>query len=591
MIKAIHAFLQRPVLYLKEKLPTTQFFVLSSILVGLSSGFAAVTLKYLVHSIERLVTYYSNIYEEFFVFALFPLIGIFLTVLYIRYALKRELKKGTADIVHAIVKKQSDLPSESMYSHLVTSGLTVGFGGSMGLESPMVSTGAAIGANYGKSYGLPYKDRTILLACGAAAGIGAAFNSPIAGVLFAVEVLLTDISAAALIPLIISAACGALLSKIILQEDALISFSLQEPFNYYNVPYYVLLGLLAGFMSLYYARMFTWVDHKMKTIGNLWTRVLIGGVALFILLIFFPPLFGEGYESIKSLSLLQPEQLTRVSALNTLIHNEFHLVIFLGALMFLKTIAAAITTGSGGNGGSFAPALFVGAYLGFVFARLVNLIGFARIPETNFTLVAMAGILSGVFYAPLTAIFLIAEITGGYELMIPLMIVSALSVTVAKYFEPLSMEGKKLSGMLNLSVDDKDRFLLSKLDLTTLIETNFSVVKPDETLQSMIQVIANSRRNTFPVVNDKNELLGLVHMDSIRTIIFNPEKYDKILVKELMTKPAAVIRLNENLHSVLKKFDETSQWNLPVVEDKQYLGFLSKSSILTKYRTELQRSV
>lgn len=591
MIKPLHSILKQPVLYLKAKLPPTQFFVLSSILVGLFSGFAAVMLKYFVHSIERLVNYYSNVFEEFLVFALFPLIGILLTVIYIRYMLKRDLQKGTAEIVHAIVKKSSKIPQQTIYSHLVTSGLTVGFGGSMGLESPMVSTGSAIGSNYGSAYDLSYKDRTILLACGAAAGIGAAFNSPIAGVLFAVEVLLTDISAAALIPLIISAACGALLSKIVLDEAALISFSLQQPFNYHNVPYYIILGLLAGFISLYYARAFTWVDLKMKKMTNVWLRAAVGGILLFALLILFPPLFGEGYESIKSLSVLQPAALTKVSILNKLIQNDIHLLLFLGAMMFLKTIAAAITTGSGGNGGSFAPSLFVGAYLGFVFSRFVNLTGIAKIPETNFTLVAMAGILSGVFYAPLTAIFLIAEITGGYELMIPLMIVSALSITVAKYFEPLSMEGKKLSHMLNLSMEDKDRFLLSKLDLTTLIETNFSIVRPDDTLQSMINVISTSSRNTFPVVNDKNELVGLVHMDSIRNIIFNPAKYDKVMVKELMTKPAAVIKLNENLHTVLKKFDDTNQWNLPVVEDKQYLGFVSKSSILTKYRSELLKSV
>jgi len=581
----------RPILYLKGKLPPSQFFVLSSILVGLSSGLAGVSLKYFVHSIERLVNYYSIRFDEFLVFALFPLVGIFLTVLYVKYLLKRELQKGTAEIVHTIIKKSSKISPQTMYSHLISSGLTVGFGGSMGLESPMVTTGAAIGSNYGRTYNLSYKDRTILLACGAAAGIGAAFNSPIAGVLFAVEVLLTDISAAALIPLIISAACGALLSKIILQEDALLSFTLQEPFNYNNVPYYILLGLFAGFLSLYYARVFTWVDLKMKSVSNIWGRVLVGGFLLFVLLIFFPPLFGEGYESIKSLSLLQPGQLTKVSVVNNLITTDFHLLIFLGLMMFLKTIAAAITTGSGGNGGSFAPSLFVGAYLGFVFARFINLTGLGRIPETNFTLVAMAGILSGVFYAPLTAIFLIAEITGGYDLMIPLMIVAALSVTVAKYFQPLSMEGKKLSHMLNLSMEDRDRFLLSKLDLTTLIETNFSVVKPDDTLQTMIKVISESSRNTFPVVNEENELMGLVHMDSIRNIIFNPESHGKTTVRELMTKPAAIIKLNENLHSVLKKFDDTNQWNLPVVEDKKYLGFLSKSSILTKYRSELLKSV
>jgi CIC family chloride channel protein len=591
MIGALHEIVKIPILYLKGKLPPSQFFVFSSILVGLSSGLAGVSLKYFVHSIERLVTYYSNRFDEFLVFALFPLVGIFLTVVYIKYFLKTELEKGTAEIVHSIIKKSSKIPSRTMYSHLITSGLTVGFGGSMGLESPMVTTGSAIGSNYGRTYDLSYKDRTILLACGAAAGIGAAFNSPIAGVLFAVEVLLTDISAAALIPLIISAACGALLSKIILQEDALLSFSLQEPFNYHNVPYYILLGLLAGFMSLYYARVFTWVDHKVKAVSNTWVRVVVGGFLLFVLLIFFPPLFGEGYESIKSLSVLQPSQLTNVSVLNKLIQNDFQLLIFLGSMMLLKAIAAAITTGSGGNGGSFAPSLFMGAYLGFVFARFINLLGLARIPETNFTLVAMAGILSGVFYAPLTAIFLIAEITGGYELMIPLMIVSALSVTVAKYFEPLSMEGKKLSHMLNLSMEDKDRFLLSRLDLTTLIETNFSKVRPDDTVQTMVDVISTSSRNTFPVVNDENELVGIVHMDSIRNIIFNPEKYGKTTVRDLMTKPAAIIKLNENLHTVLKKFDDTNQWNLPVVEDKKYLGFLSKSSILSKYRSELLKSV
>jgi len=591
MIESIHSVIKRPILYLKGKLPSGHFFVVSSILVGMTSGFAAIALKYFVHTIERIVKHYSNVFEEFLVFAFFPLIGIFLTVLYIKYLLKTDLSKGTAEIVHAIIKKSSVLPKQTMYSHLITSGLTVGFGGSMGLESPMVSTGAAIGSNYGQDYHLSYKDRTILLACGAAAGIGAAFNSPIAGVLFAVEVLLTDISASALIPLIISSACGALLSKIMLQEDALMTFTLQQPFDYHNVPYYVILGLLAGFLSLYYARVFNWVDLQMKAIKNIWVRVFIGGLLLLLLLIFFPPLFGEGYESIKSLSLLKPEQLTKVSILNPIIRNDIHLLLFLTGLMFFKTIAAAITTGSGGNGGSFAPSLFVGAYLGFVFSRIVNLTGIAKIPETNFTLVAMAGILSGVFYAPLTGIFLIAEITGGYELMIPLMIVSALSITVAKYFEPLSIEGKKLSRMLNLSMEDKDRFLLSKLDLTSLIETNFSVVRPEDSLQSMRQVISTSSRNTFPVVNDKNELVGLVLMDNIRNIIFSPDKHEKTIVKELMTTPAAIIKLTDNLHTVLKKFDDTNQWSLPVVEDKQYLGFVSKSSILTKYRSELLKSV
>ncbi|HEY9046899.1 MAG TPA: chloride channel protein [Ohtaekwangia sp.] len=558
--------------------------------MGLSSGLAAIVLKYFVHSIETFVAYYSHTYEEFFLFTLFPIIGLALTVLYVKRFLHGNFKKGSAEIVYAITKKSSVLPSSQMYSHLITSALTVGFGGSTGLESPMVTTGSAIGSNYGRIYGLSYKEKTILLACGAAAGISAAFNSPIAGVLFAVEVLLTDVSASAFIPLIIAAACGALLSKVILAEGVLLSFALKQPFNYHNVPFYIMLGILAGFLSLYYSRTFEWVDTKIRAVGNIWVRVITGGVLLSILLLLFPPLFGEGYETIKTLSLLKPDDLTENSMLKEIITSDYALLLFLGCLVFLKCIAAALTIGSGGNGGSFGPSLFMGAYLGFVFARFVNLLGIAYIPETNFTLVAMAGILSGVLYAPLTAIFLIAEITGGYELMIPLMIVSAISITVVHYFEPLSMEAKKLSNKLKSPVEDRDKHLLSRLDLTELIETNFSVITPEASLQELVKVISTSKRNIFPVLHN-DELKGLVYLDNVRNIIFKHDQYDKVFVRDLMAAPMAVIEPNENLHTILKKFDDTNQWNLPVVENNKYLGFLSKSSILTQYREELLKSV
>jgi CIC family chloride channel protein len=591
MIGRIHNFLKKPVIFLSNKLSQRQFFILSSVVVGLTSGLAATALKYVVHSLGTLVDFYSYTYEEFFLFALFPLLGIFFTVFLVRYFLKNRLRRGSAEIAYAITKKSSIIPAREMYSHLVTSAFTVGLGGSMGLESPMVSTGAAIGSNYGRSYNLSYKDRTILLACGASAGIAAAFNSPIAGVLFAVEVLLADVSASAFVPLIISAASGALISRIILKEGITISFSLQQPFNYNNVPYYILLGVLAGLVSLYYARAFTWMEHMMLNVRSQWLRSLVGGLVLFMLLFLFPPLFGEGYETIKSLANLNPQVLIQKSVLQDFIQSEWHLLIFLGLLMFLKTIAAAITFGSGGNGGNFAPSLFVGAYLGFVFARLVNILGLAKIPESNFTLVAMAGILSGVFYAPLTAIFLIAEITGGYELMIPLMIVSSLSAIMVHVFEPLSMDAKKLSAKLNLTVKNRDQFLLSKLDLTELIENNFSVVNPEHTLKSLIKTISVSSRNLFPVVDDSQKLIGIVHLDNIRTVIFDPASHDNVTVKELMTKPAAIITPDESLHQVLQKFDDTRQWNLPVTDQGRYIGFLSKSSILSRYRNELLESV
>lgn len=590
MLDLLHELIKRPILYLSEKLSGRQFLILSSILVGLTSGLAAVTVKYVVHSIAELVAFYSTNYEEFFLFALFPTLGILLTVFYIRYFLRSKLRSGNPEIVYSIAKNSSKIPAHQTYAHMITSALTVGFGGSVGLESPMVSTGSAIGSNYGSTYKLPYRERTILLACGAAAGIAAAFNSPIAGVLFAIEVLLADVTSAAFIPLIISAASGALCSKIILKEGITLSFSLQQPFNYHNVPYYVLLGLLAGLVSLYYTRIFSWAEAKMHQVPNRWVRAITGGLLLFIILLLFPPLFGEGYQTIKELANVSPGKLFQNSILHSFMEENRQHLVLLGFLILIKPVAAALTLGSGGNGGNFAPALFVGAYLGYVFARIVNLTGITHIPESNFTLVAMAGILSGIFYAPLTAIFLIAEITGGYELMIPLMIVSALSLTVAHLFEPLSMDSRKLSSMLRGSIDTRDKFLLSRLDVSELIETNFSVVKPDYNLEALIKVIAQSNRNIFPVVDANKTLVGIIHLDKIRSVIFGSADRSSTRVIDLMIDPPAVIQVQENLHQVLTKFEDTKSWNLPVVDNGEYVGFLSKSSILTRYRNELMQS-
>lgn len=591
MVSRVHKIVIRFVNYFHERLTARQFFILSSVLVGLSAGLAATILKFFVHYISVRVEYYANSYEEFFLFSLFPLVGITLTVLYVRYILKGQIKKGAAEIVYAIAKQSSVLQKSEMYSHIVTSALTVGFGGSVGLESPIVSTGSAIGSNYGKTYRLSYKERTILLACGASAGIAAVFNAPIAGVLFAIEVLLADVTVTAFIPLIISAASGALLSAILLKDDVVLTFSLQEPFNYYNVPFYIVLGILAGLLSLFYERAFHFTEYKFNLIVNPWRRIVTGGLLLCVLLMLFPPLFGEGYETIKTLANNNPEYLTKTSLLKNFLQDEWQVLAFIILLAFLKAFAAGITLGAGGNGGNFGPSLFMGAYLGFAFARLVNMAGISRIPETNFTLVGMAGILSGIFHAPLTAIFLIAEITGGYGLMIPLMIVSAISIIVTYFFQPLSMERQRLSDKLKLSVEDRDKYLLSKLELHELVETNFLCVKPTDHLKDLVEAISRSRRNTFPVVNEAGLLEGIIHLDSVRETIFNHELYDKVLIKELMTSPAATISPHDNLFTALKKFDETNQWNLPVVDKGKYIGFLSKSSILTRYRNELVRSV
>jgi chloride channel protein, CIC family len=591
MLKTTHSTFRRLVGWLQKKLSARQFFIVASVIVGLSSGGAAIVLKYTVHWIESFVETTSISTGSFMIAAAFPLIGLLLTVAFIYFFVNGKFKKGSAEIAYAIAKKSSIIPTSQMYSHMATAALTVGFGGSTGLESPMVSTGSAIGSNYGRVYNMSYKDRTILLACGAAAGISAAFNAPIAGVLFAIEVLLADISAAAFIPLIISSACGALLSKVILADGIILSFELQQPFDHRNVPFYVVLGLVTGLMSAYYAKTFSWLEHRIKSIGNIWIRAATGGVILFTMMIIFPPLFGEGYHTVTSLAELKANTLGSASLISDLITSETSLMMFLAALMLLKVVAAAITIGSGGNGGSFGPSLFTGAYTGFVFARLVNLSGIAVIPETNFTLVSMAGLLSGVLYAPLTGIFLIAEITGGYGLMIPLMIVSAISIIVAHFIEPQSMEGKKLASLLKFSVDDRDKYLLSKLDLSNLIETNFLSVKPDEPLRELVNVISRSQRNLFPVLDNSNTLVGIISLDDVRNVIFHTELYDSMKVNDLMKKPSAILSMSDNLHDILKKFDETREWNLPLVENGTYKGFVSKSSILSQYRSEILKTV
>lgn len=476
-----------------------------------------------------------------------------------------------------------------MYAQILTSSLTVGFGGSAGLEAPIVITGAAFGTNYSRTFHLNYKERTLLLACGIAAGIGAAFNAPIAGVLFAIEVLLIDISISAFTPLIISAATGALISKILLNDDLLLSFQLQQPFNYNNVPFYILLGLLAGVLSVYHSRAFSKIESLFsKSPNKIYLNAAIGGISLALLLFIFPSLFGEGYQSIKILAKQQPQNLLNKSLFLDYKSNEWFVLTFVGLLIFVKAIATALTLGSGGNGGNFAPSLFVGSYLGFFLSRCLNMLHLTNLPESNFTIVGMAGILSGIYHAPLTAIFLIAEITGGYILMIPLMIVSSISYAISKYFEPFSMDTKKLGQSGKIFTYDRDHNILTTIKISNLIETNFQKISPSDTLGDLVEIISKSKRNIFPITDNENKLLGIIILDNIRDIMFKNEMYSKVTAMELMTVPPATISSTQTMETVMKKFDETGAWNLPVVDNGQYIGFISKSSVFTSYRTKLK---
>jgi chloride channel protein, CIC family len=575
----------RPIIWIQHKLSPKQFLIFSAILIGLTAGLGAVLLKLFVHFLLKNISIISNNQQIFI--AMFPIVGISLCVMYIHYLNGNKLGKGIANILHAIAKKSSILPKDQTYSHIITSALTVGFGGSSGLESPIVTTGAAIGSNFGRIYKLSYKERTLLLACGAAAGIAGAFNTPIAGVLFALEVLVVEANITAFIPILISAASGALCSKVILQEDVLLNFRLREPFDYINVPFYLLLGIVCGLGSYYYARTFMASENYFKRFENRKIpKVLVGGLGLFILIWFIPPLFGEGYNSIKLLANFNAESVFKNSGLSFIKFTKPILYLSLIAVVLLKPLATAFTVGSGGNGGNFAPALFMGAFVGFLFSSLITDLGIP-LPVSNFTLVAMAGLLSGVFHAPLTGIFLIAEVTGGYELIIPLMIVSALSYAVSIYFMPMSIDMMKLVEKEKIVTTNMDSYLLSNIDLSEFVESDFSEVKNDATLRGLVEYIAVSRRNVFPVLDNDGSLKGLITVDDIREVMFKQDLYDKITVKELMRRPSYIITEKHDIRSAMKLFDESHLWNIPVVMNGVYKGFISKSTILEKYREVL----
>jgi chloride channel protein, CIC family len=584
-------YIEKGINWIHYRLNEKQFLILSSILVGVSAGLAAVVLKLFVHSIRKYVMEdYLFGFDFKYIYLLMPFVGIALTVIITKRFFKGNLFKGTDNILFAIAKKSSFLPFNQIYSHIITSGITVGFGGSSGLESPIVSAGSAIGSNYARRYRLNYKERTLLLAAGAAGGIAGAFNAPIAGILFALEVLLVDINITAFIPLLIASASGALMSKIILHENILLYFSLKSPFDYHNLPYYIILGLIAGVASIYHVNVFEKTHKWIRERNSAVFRVVLSGVILAAMISVFPSLFGEGYEGIKSMAEMHPETLYRDSIFSGYIDNKFLILLFVVGALLVKAFAVGITLGGGGNGGNFAPSLFIGAYLGLAFALLLSALGFQNIPVSNFILVSMAGTLCGVFHAPLTAIFLIAEITGGYELIIPLMIVSSISYVVVKYYHPDSAEVRKLKKRGAIISENKDTSILGKIEIISLIEHDFIAIQPEEKLRDIVEKIKESKRNIFPVVSNQNKLLGVIMLDHIRKEMFNQDLYDSVTAKELMQKASHKIRISDDIFSIMKKFEESGQWNLPVTDDGTYAGFLSKSGILSKYRDELLAS-
>ncbi len=566
-----------------------QFIFLSSVLVGISAAFAVIALKTFAHWVYLFATYVNSILKLSFINSILPIAGLLLTILVVKRLLGGTIEKGTPQILYAVAKKASIIPRKQMYAQIMTSSLTVGLGGSAGLESPIVVTGAAFGSNFAQNYKLSYKDRTLLIGCGVAAGIAAAFNAPIAGVLFAIEFLLVDVSISAFTPIMIAAAAGALVSEIILDETVLLNFKQQQDFDYHKIPFYVLLGILTGFFSVYYTRNFRRTEHFFSHLRmNPYKKGLLGASILAVLIFVFPTLFGEGYESIKILADNNAGELLENTLFSSYQNNRWIILLFVGATMMMKVFATSITLGSGGNGGNFAPSLFVGSYIGYVFSKAINLTGIAHLPISNFTMVGMAGILSGLFHAPLTAIFLIAEITGGYSLLLPLMIVASISFAISKRFEKHSMDVKDLVKKGHAFTSNKDHNVLSTLNTNSIIQTDFLTVSPNDNLEKLVDLISHSNQTYFAVVDQENHLLGIVNFNNIREIIFNKYRVKYTLIKEIMIAPLDLVYPFNSMEVVMDKFEKTKATFLPVVKDEKYFGFISKAAALEAYRSKLR---
>ncbi len=575
------------VVWIIKRFNHRQLVLILSLIVGLLGGLAAVLLKNTVLATKVFLLDYADIEAGNIIYLITPLLGIFLTVIFVRYVVKDSISHGVSNVLHAISRKNGRLEPHNTYSSMVSSTLTVGFGGSVGLEAPVVLTGASIGSNIGQFLRLNYKTVTLLIGCGVTAAIAGIFKSPIAAMIFSLEVLMLSLSMWSVIPLLIAAVAGTTVSSFLMGSQAVFHISMPEAFAFENIPWYISLGIISGLVSFYFTKTCMGIESIFSRIRGQFTRLFTGGVILGLLVFLLPPLYGEGYETLKLLLGGDPTEIARNSFFYGFIDKFWVFALFLLLILFLKVVAMAVTTGSGGVGGIFAPSLFVGGVTGFVSGKLLNIFHFIDVPERNFALVGMAGVMAGVMHAPLTAIFLIAEITGGYQLFVPLIIVATISHLTMRYFEPHSIYTKRLAQKGQLITHHKDKAVLTLLQLGNVIETDLKTVSPDTTLGELVKVISRSGRNIFPVIDRNENLTGIVMLDYIRDIIFKPDMYDKVTVGELMRTPLTTVSSNENMESVMRKFEETNAWNLPVIDEGKYVGFVSKSKIFSEYRKVL----
>ena len=561
-----------------------------SFVIGLLTAFAGLVLKWLIHFIQGFLTDNFDKTGVNWLYLLYPVIGIFLTGLFVRFFVRDDISHGITKILYAISRRKSRIKRHNMWSSVIASGITIGFGGSVGAEAPIVLTGSAIGSNLGSLFRLDSKRLMLLVGCGAAGAISGVFKAPIAGLVFTLEVLMIDLTMAYLLPLLISCVTAAAVTYAFTGFEAMFQFHQDNQFLLERIPYVLVLGILCGLLSLYFTRAMNWCENIFRSFSSPYAKLLLGGTMLSVLIFLFPPLYGEGYDSINLLlNGSGGDAWNSVLANSVFYGHENLLVLYLFLIVLTKVFATSATNGGGGCGGTFAPSLFVGCMGGFVFAYFLNEAGFSSwLPEKNFALYGMAGVMSGVMHAPLTGIFLIAELTGGYDLFFPLMLVSVSSYFTIMAFEPHSIYSMRLAKRGELLTHHKDKSVLTLLSVDNLIENDFKEVSPDMDLGEMVKVIASSSRNMFPVVDEDRKLLGLVMLDDIRNIMFRQELYHRFKVSRFMTAPPARLTTSWPMERVMIAFDDTRMWNLPVVDDDgHYLGFVSKSRILNSYRDVL----
>ena len=570
---------------------TQQFIYALSILVGFLAGLGTVIIKNLTHFIQSILQGKMIVEYHHTLYFIFPLIGLILVYLIQKYIIRRKIGHAIPSTLFSLSKRKGLIERYKMYASLITAPLTVGFGGSVGLQGPAINTGAALASNIAQFFHTSARNRTLLIGCASAGALASMFKAPIAGVIFAVEIFSLDLAFASMIPLLLASVSAVITSYFFLGSEVLFSFEIQDKFSIEDLLFYVVLGVGSAFASVYFSKMYFWITGLFDKIEGEVKKVLLGGVIIGGLLFFIPPLYGEGFDLINN--LLHGNHLKAIGSIpfsETAVENIWVVILLLIGITIFKAVAMTVTFSAGGVGGIFIPTLVMGSALGNVYAKIVNNLGWDfNISESNFTLIGMTGLMAGVLHAPLTAIFLIADITGGYELFVPLMIVSAISFSMTRYYVSNSIYTMELAKKGELLTHDKDNNVLMMLDINKIIETNFIVLTPEMKLGEILKnAVTKSSRNHFPVVNDDHEFIGVIRLDDIRHIMFDTTIYDKVKASDLMHADAGIINIDkDNAQVIMKKFKTTGAWNLPVIKKGKYYGYISKSRLLTAYRRKL----